>query len=113
MADDKPKIRPIFIVKPGTMSREDIQRAEDQGGICIVECSEPEAARFLDPPMLSADYDAQMTAAWRLMRYVIDNTDSSIKSFNGYDLQRLLLRFLLDGSPIKSVQRVASKGAKQ
>lgn len=107
MADDisQIKAKPIFIVKPGTMSRADISKAEEMGHICIVECAEPDEARFVEPPILGVDDDTQKTAAWRLMRYIIDNTDNSIRSFNGYDLQRLLLRFLLDGKPVQPVQR--------
>jgi len=31
------KLKPLLIVKPGTVSRKDINRAEQHGGICIIE----------------------------------------------------------------------------
>lgn len=79
MSDEQktPHMLPLVLVKPGTMSREDITRAEERSFICIVECTEPEAARFLDPPPY-ANIDAQARAAMSLLRYItgFKSTDS-------------------------------------
>src|SRR5579859_2535047 len=64
------KLKPLFIVKPKTMQRRDIRRAEEQAGICIVECSDPESTRFLEPPP-DAGLAIQARAALSLMRFVV------------------------------------------
>lgn len=69
-------LRPLFLIKPGTMSRKDISRAERLAGICIVECGEPDAARFCEAP-LGADLDEQARAALSLMRTVISHPDTN------------------------------------
>jgi hypothetical protein len=62
-------VKPLFIVKPGSMSRADIRRAEKQAFICVVECDAPDAVRFLEPPP-NAGLDVQARAALSLMRFV-------------------------------------------
>ena len=56
-----PDRKVLFLVKPNTVSREDITRAEQLSMICIIECAEPESARFLEPP-LDAGLDRQARA---------------------------------------------------
>jgi hypothetical protein len=65
--------KPLFIVKPGTMSRADIKRAEKLAAICVVECSDPDAVRFLEPPP-DAGLDVQARAALSLVRLVTNGT---------------------------------------
>lgn len=65
--------KPLFIVKPGTMSKRDILRAEKQAFICVVECSEPDSVRFLEAPP-DAGLDVQARAALSLMRMVTNGT---------------------------------------
>lgn len=64
--------KPLFIVKPGSMSRNDISRAERQAGICVVECAEPDAVRFLDSPP-DAGMDLQARAALSLTRMITNS----------------------------------------
>lgn len=63
------KAKPLFLVKPNTMSRDDINRAETEAHIVIVECAEPEHVRLMDPP-IDAQIDMQARAALDLMRVV-------------------------------------------
>lgn len=73
----KPDPKPLFLVKPGTMTQEDIKRAERMACVCIVECAEPEAARYLVPP-LAGDITAQGVAALRVLQWIADTDASQI-----------------------------------
>jgi hypothetical protein len=70
MADKKHM--PILMVKPGTVSKNDIKLARNLGFICIIECKEPESARFVEPPMPSS-MDDQTRACVDLFRHIIEN----------------------------------------
>jgi hypothetical protein len=65
-------LKPMFLVKPGTVSRRDINRAEKHSGILIIECADPDAARYQELP-LQYDLDDQARAALSLMRVVISS----------------------------------------
>lgn len=64
------RMKPLFLVKPGTMSRADIRRAEKLAGVCIVECADPEGSRYSDPP-IDAEIDVQARAALSLLRVIL------------------------------------------
>lgn len=85
-------IKPLFIVKPKTISRRDIKRAEEHAGICIVECSDPDSTRFLDPPP-AADLDVQARAAISLMRMI---NKSSAVQFQRSELNKWFVDMMLD-----------------
>lgn len=74
---NKPDPKPLFLVKPGTISKEDIKRAERMACVCIVECSEPEAARYLVPP-LQGDITAQGVAALKVLQWIAELDSSQI-----------------------------------
>jgi hypothetical protein len=101
----KTKYRPVFLVKPGTISPRDIKRTEKQAGICIVECSDPESARFLDAP-LDQDIDAQAAAALRLMRFVVSHNETS---FTKGTLMKWFLEVLMTQPAPAPVKRVGAK----
>lgn len=67
------KLKPMFVIKPKTMSRRDINRAEKACGIVIIECAEPEDARFLEAP-IDAEIDIQARGALDLMRVIVTGT---------------------------------------
>ena len=70
MFDPKhPEFRPLFFIKPDSMSPKDIKRAE-KSGICIVECADPEAIRQCQPLPLST-VNAQARAALEFIRFVV------------------------------------------
>jgi len=88
----KERIKPLFIVKPKTMSRRDIKRVEKLTGLCIIECAEPESCRLLEPPV-DAGIDVQAKAALSLMRYIIN--DVTVSNTNGsYYKATLIMRFV-------------------
>jgi hypothetical protein len=96
-------IKPLFLIKPKSMSRRDIKRAE-AGGFIIVECSEPEAARFLEPPLM-ANLDEQARAGLWLMRFVTENQGP----YQRADLTRNLVKILMDGHRPAAVPSVKAK----
>jgi hypothetical protein len=102
---DAPRLKPLFLIKPKTISAKDIRRAEKQAGICIVECTEPEQARFLEPP-INAEIDVQARAALTLMRYILDNTNNSSVTFNGSMLVKWFTNALLHESRPAAVPKV-------
>ncbi len=65
-------LKPLFLVTPGSVSQKDIRRVERGCGIVMVECKEPDAARYSEPP-IGADLDEQARAALSLLRVVISN----------------------------------------
>lgn len=79
------RLKPLFLIKPNSMSARDIRRAEKLAGICIAECEAPEAARFLEPP-IDADIDVQARAALSLMRYIVTETSTTTAMFYGSTL---------------------------
>lgn len=94
---------PVLIVKPNTVSKADIRRAEKQGFILIVECSEPESVRFVQPPM-DADIPAQSAAALELLRVVMEK-DSSTNVTVGFITKRwasILMNYLPPKEPRKA-----------
>lgn len=70
MSDIKELKKPLFLVKPGAISPPDIERAQQECGICIVECTEPESVRLLEPP-IDSGMDVQAKAALSLARMVV------------------------------------------
>lgn len=72
------KLKPLFLVKPGSVSRVDIRRAERLAGVCIIECTEPDSTRYSEPP-LGANLDDQARAALSLMRIVINSNSASFQ----------------------------------
>jgi hypothetical protein len=63
MSAEGKKAMLTLLVKTGTVSRRDIARAERLSFLCIVECSDPESSRFLEPPSLISNLDDQARAA--------------------------------------------------
>jgi hypothetical protein len=112
MADDTTEsaivtrgLKPLFLVKPDTVSKEDIVRAEKQSGICIIECSDPESARFLEPPF-DADIDVQARAALSLVRYISSQSSGVGTTFYGANLMKMFLDAVLHWPSPTRVERV-------
>lgn len=95
-------LRPLFVVKPNTMSRKDIQRAEKLAGICIVECGEPEACRFLEAPP-TANLDEQARAALALMRVILSAQKTD---FSRGEMTKFFVDFLLNNKTPEQVMPV-------
>jgi hypothetical protein len=99
---DKEQLRPLFLAKPGSISRKDISRAERFCGICIVECADPEASRFCEPP-LGANLDEQARAALSLMRIVLNHSSTT---FTRGDLTKWFTEQLLSWNAPATVKKV-------
>lgn len=101
------KVQPVFLIRPKTMSQRDIRRAQKHANICIVECSEPERTRFLEPP-LTPDLDAQARAALALVRHIVINTTNFSTTFYGAHLVRWFVDQLLTQPTPARVERTES-----
>jgi hypothetical protein len=86
------KWHPLLLVKPKTMSRQDIRRAEKLGGICVVECAEPETARFVEAP-LHVGTDALAGAALALVRFLQGQPQGS--NFGRNEIAKWYVDFIL------------------
>ncbi len=93
------KLRPLFLTKPKTISREDIKRAERLCGICIVECAEPDATRFCEPP-IGMDLDTQARAALTLMRTIVNHES---QNFSRAELTKWFVKELISWNQPNSV----------
>lgn len=107
MSNESPfgKARPLFIVKPKTMSRTDIRRAEKLTGICVVECDDPASVRLLEPP-IDAEIGLQARAALKIFRMMVNGGQHNTVTYNKSDVMRWFLDMLIAGSPIPEPPRV-------
>lgn len=96
---------PMFLVKPGTVSQKDIRRAERFCGVCIIECADPDSAKYSEAP-LGADLDEQARAALALMRIIIA---SDSPTFHRGDLTKWFVAQLLSNRKPDSVAKVKTK----
>jgi hypothetical protein len=96
---------PVLMVKPGTVSKKDIELARNLGFILIIECSEPEAARFVEPP-IPANMDDQTRACVDLFRYIIDCGGRDTTLYRA-DLVARWVRALMQGKRPESVPKTA------
>lgn len=98
------RMKPLFLVKPGTMSRADIRRAEKLAGVCIVECADPEGSRYSDPP-IDAEIDVQARAALSLLRVILRQESPT---FHRGDLTKWFVNALLESRPPAPIAPVVS-----
>lgn len=106
MSDEQkePIVKPLFLIKPRTMSPDDIKRVEEQCGIVIVECEEPDAVRLLEPPV-SADISEQARASLQVMRKILALPDGTM---NRGQVTRWFVELMLAPVP-ERVARVKRK----
>lgn len=103
--EQKSRVKPLFLVKPGAITATDIERAERECGICIIECETPDAVRLLEPP-IDAGIDAQASAALSLTRMVLNHEGNSYTTFTKAGLIEWFTRALMYGSQPKAVAKV-------
>jgi hypothetical protein len=96
MAEENTKKRslPLLVVKTGTVSKEDIKRAEESAFICIIESENPEALRILDMPLQTASLDAQSRAALSLLRRIL-SAGNSTANLQKADLVQIYVEALI------------------
>jgi len=97
--------KPLFLALPGSISRRDILRAERQCGICIIECKDPSATRYSEPP-LGADLEEQARAALSLMRMIISAPKTD---FSRAEMTKWFVNELLTWNRPKDVEPVQRK----
>lgn len=104
MSEQK-KLMPLFLVKPGTMSARDIRRAEKLSGIIVVECAEPDSARYSEAPF-TGDIDMMARASMELLRIIMRQPNSEL---NRGSITKWLVEILLTGTkplPVETVKSV-------
>lgn len=98
------KMKPMVILPKGLMVEEDMQRLRDNG-ICVVECEDPDAVRFMDPPP-GVGYERCELAAIELSRRVLSSTGH----LDTKDLASLYVKILLDGSRMELIPKAKKTG---
>lgn len=96
------QMKPVVILPKGAMSKEDIQRLNDNDFV-VVEAEAPEDVRFCEPPAMG--YSVQERAAISLCRYLMSNRSYNL---NFGEISSLYAQFIIRGSPLEQV-----KGAKK
>jgi hypothetical protein len=92
-------MKPILIIPPDQMSKEDIDRLREND-ICVVEAKEPSEIRFVDPPP-SGNYDQVVEASLALSRWVINNPTGT---FEAKTLSAYWAQMLMGAHPIRKLQ---------
>ena len=95
-------MKPIVIVKKGTMSAQDIQRLNDNG-LCVVESEEPALIKFLDPIPSAAERTKIEEACIMLSRKLLgdriyNNGSTFGRSLSRADITKLYVGLLTKGT---------------
>jgi hypothetical protein len=101
--NDTKRALPLFLVKKGTISPKDIRRIERLSLVCVVESTEPEAVRLLEPPV-DADIPAQARAALHLFRWMKDTGDNN-GSFAKRDIVKYFVDILMRSDEVQRVDK--------
>ncbi len=95
-ASKNERIRPVVVLKPGTMKPRDMKMLRSNG-ICVVECEDPSALRFIEPPVIG-DYSLAERAAISLARVLMTETnDVHMSKINN---RALFAEILMQGVPM-------------
>jgi hypothetical protein len=110
MSEQETRPKALFLVKPKTMSREDIERIQTECGIVVAECEEPDAVRALEPS-LSANADAVLQASWRTLRWILYYEGAAGTQFAKHTVTETFVKLLLNSyveqpTPVQKVQKV-------
>ncbi len=93
------KMKPIIIVQPGVMSKEDIQKLNDNE-LCVVEADDPAKVRFLDPIPAAADRSKVEQACIELSRILLNGKWSGSSMLGKSDMRSLYYDCLINGTPL-------------
>lgn len=88
-------MKPILILPPDQMSKEDMDRLREND-ICVVEAKDPSLVRFCEPPP-TRNLDEVTLASINLSRYVALNPHIP---FQGKDLSAYWAKALTDAYPL-------------
>jgi hypothetical protein len=97
-------MKPMMIIPVGALSKEDIQRLNDND-ICVVEAKDPALVKFVDPiPIVSCRTQIEH-AAIQLSRRLLNYTKETwpYRGELGYsDVSKIFVELLLKGTPLDS-----------
>ncbi len=97
--------QPIMVLPKGALSVEDIQRLRDNG-VCCVEADEPDAIRFVDPPVDLSVIDRSAGEVFRMLLERPDRTESwNVRELVDYLARAIASRVPREIRPVKKVKR--------
>ena len=100
---DNGRMKPIIIIPPETMSKEDIKELRDNG-LCVVEAADPSRVKFLDPIPSAAERTKHEQAAIQLSRKILSRNfyDSSGHNYpvDRSDVAKLYIELLVKGTSL-------------
>ncbi len=98
--EKKPRMKPMMILPPDAVSRDNIKQLRDNG-ICVVIAKDPTVIKFIEPPPFNytSDYSQQEMAAIELSRRLLTSggADDYWQKKNFTDL---FVKILIEGSPL-------------
>lgn len=95
-------MKPMIVLPPETMSKEDIQSLRDNG-LCVVEAKNPALVRFVDPIASATDRPAIENAAIKLSRIILNRQWSSYSQNSEIGVgvfSRIFVDCLTEGTPL-------------
>jgi hypothetical protein len=101
----KSEIQPMIVLPIGAMTPEDIKVLRDNG-ICVVECKEPGAIKFIDPIPSAVARTKIEDACIRLSRKILDKHEfhrifgNDLGSIDQSNFTRLYVELLVQGTPL-------------
>ena len=98
----QPTMKPLVVLKTGTVSKIDIKRLRENG-LCVIECADPDLVRFKEPPLFN--YTSEAAAAISLFRYVMARPPDA--TWNRAGLAKKYVDILLHGSPLEPCDNIA------
>lgn len=101
--EETKQIKPVVILKTGTMSRKDIGVLR-KNGLCVVESDAPDDVRFMEP--ITSGYESAERAAIELFQSVMQTGDPTTY-WQRHMLADKFVR-ILHGAKLKAVSKTPS-----
>ena len=98
------RVLPVIVLPTGQMERADIEELR-KAGFCAVECKDPAAVRFLEPPPTSVSNRER--AAFRLMRTMLA-TGNGGTTFERNAIARSLATILMAEPEPEPIQQITT-----
>jgi len=106
-------MKPMIVVPPGTITKEDIARL-DENGVLVVEAKDVAAVRFIDPIPVQSSRTEIEAAAIQLSRRLLrgDNFGGPNGMITWKDVNRMFVECLVKGTPLSEGPTQAEYEAK-
>jgi hypothetical protein len=90
-------VKPMIILPPGTMSKEDMDQLRENG-VCVVEAKEPAVVRFVDPIPVQSSRTQIEQASIELSRRLLSKGNEQLMQRK--DIASLFVSLLTKGTPL-------------